>query len=70
VPDCFSRQVFPMAVLKRAVPWWSLPLNWLVGKSFPGHVSGLSVISELITQPTLQSRLATLQAASSSQVSL
>jgi formate/nitrite transporter FocA (FNT family) len=23
-------QVFPMAVLKRAVPWWSLPLNWLV----------------------------------------
>lgn len=21
-----------MAVLKRAVPWWSLPLNWLVGE--------------------------------------
>ena len=25
-------QVFPMAVLKRAVPWWALPLNWLVGE--------------------------------------
>jgi hypothetical protein len=25
--------VFPMAVWKRAVPWWSLPLNWLVGMS-------------------------------------
>lgn len=22
--------VFPMAVIKRAVPWWSLPLNWVV----------------------------------------
>jgi len=25
-----NMMVFPMAVLKRAVPWWSLPLNWLV----------------------------------------
>ncbi|KAF7971878.1 hypothetical protein HWV62_19763 [Athelia sp. TMB] len=22
--------VFPMAAIKRAIPWWSLPLNWLV----------------------------------------
>ena len=28
----YSLQVFPMGVLKRAVPWWSLPLNWLVGE--------------------------------------
>jgi hypothetical protein len=51
-PVRFGRQVFPMAVLSGAVPWWSLPLNWLVGKSLPGHVSGLSATSELITQPT------------------
>lgn len=24
-------KIFPMAVMKRAIPWWSLPLNWLVG---------------------------------------
>lgn len=22
-----------MAVIKRAVPWWGLPLNWVVGAS-------------------------------------
>ncbi|KAF7296124.1 Formate/nitrite transporter [Mycena kentingensis (nom. inval.)] len=25
-----NMMVFPMAVLKRAIPWWSLPLNWLI----------------------------------------
>jgi len=25
-----NMMVFPMGILKRAVPWWSLPLNWLV----------------------------------------
>jgi formate/nitrite transporter len=25
-----NMMVFPMGVLKRAVPWWSLPLNWLI----------------------------------------
>jgi len=25
-----NMMVFPMAVIKRAIPWWSLPLNWLV----------------------------------------
>jgi len=25
-----NMMVFPMAVYKRAIPWWSLPLNWLV----------------------------------------
>ena len=24
-------QVFPMATIKRVIPWWSLPLNWLIG---------------------------------------
>jgi formate/nitrite transporter FocA (FNT family) len=26
-----SMLVFPMAVMKRAVPWWGLPYNWIVG---------------------------------------
>jgi hypothetical protein len=26
-----NMMIFPMAVAKRAVPWWSLPLNWLIG---------------------------------------
>jgi hypothetical protein len=36
--------VFPIAVCKRAVPWWGLPYNWLVGKrnpimvAFPGLI--------------------------------
>jgi len=25
-----NMMVFPIAVYKRAIPWWSLPLNWLV----------------------------------------
>ena len=29
----FSHKVFPMAVWTKAVPWWSLPLNWIVGES-------------------------------------
>ena len=29
----FSYKVFPMAVWTKAVPWWSLPLNWIVGES-------------------------------------
>lgn len=24
-------QTFPMAVLTRAIPWWSLPVNWIIG---------------------------------------
>jgi formate/nitrite transporter len=25
-----NMMVFPMAVVKRAIPWWSLPVNWLI----------------------------------------
>ncbi|KAK7469968.1 hypothetical protein VKT23_001404 [Stygiomarasmius scandens] len=25
-----NMMVFPMAVAKRAIPWWSLPVNWLI----------------------------------------
>ncbi|KAL1679383.1 Formate/nitrite transporter [Schizophyllum commune] len=25
-----NMMVYPMAILKRAVPWWGLPLNWII----------------------------------------
>ncbi|KAJ7119001.1 putative formate/nitrite transporter [Mycena epipterygia] len=25
-----NMMVFPMAVIKRAIPWWSLPVNWII----------------------------------------
>jgi len=25
-----NMMVFPMAVMKRAIPWWSLPVNWII----------------------------------------
>jgi formate/nitrite transporter len=25
-----NMMVFPMALMKRAVPWWSLPMNWII----------------------------------------
>lgn len=30
---CFVVQIFPMAVATRSIPWWSLPLNWLIGQA-------------------------------------
>ncbi|TDL22609.1 putative formate/nitrite transporter [Rickenella mellea] len=33
-----NMMVLPMAVMKRAVPWWSLPANWLI--SFFGNLVG------------------------------
>jgi hypothetical protein len=36
--------VFPMAVWKRAVPWWSLPLNWFVGMS-----SQAAIVNAILT---------------------
>ncbi|KAJ7703103.1 putative formate/nitrite transporter [Mycena rosella] len=33
-----NMMVFPMAVLKGAIPWWSLPLNWLI--VFFGNLTG------------------------------
>ena len=56
-------QVFPMAVIKRAVPIWSLPLNWIIGESASERTRRHT--SELII-PTPQSRSETLSARSSS----
>ncbi|KAF8967860.1 Formate/nitrite transporter [Flammula alnicola] len=33
-----NMMIFPMAVAKRAIPWWSLPLNWLI--VFFGNLAG------------------------------
>ena len=50
--------VFPMAVWKRAVPWWGLPYNWLVGKSNFGPVTLISNIhpytSSIFREPRWQ----------------
>ncbi len=27
-----AAKIFPMAIIKRAIPWWSLPINFLLGK--------------------------------------
>lgn len=29
------KQYFPMACVKGAVPWWSLPVNWIIGRLNP-----------------------------------
>jgi hypothetical protein len=35
---CAFPQVFPMAIIKGAVPIWSLPVNWIIGKNLaPFH---------------------------------
>lgn len=55
-----NMMTFPMAVAKRAIPWWSLPLNWiivffgnLVGSLFFGavlvHYSGIVSVEPYAT---------------------
>ncbi|KAI0344807.1 Formate/nitrite transporter, partial [Trametopsis cervina] len=43
-----NMMVFPMAVIKRAVPWWGLPLNWLV-VTF-GNLVGSLFFAAIITK--------------------
>ncbi|TFK72396.1 putative formate/nitrite transporter [Pluteus cervinus] len=33
-----NMMIFPMALVKRVIPWWSLPLNWLI--VFWGNLAG------------------------------
>jgi formate/nitrite transporter len=42
-----NMMVFPIAVMKKAVPWWSLPLNWLV-VTFGNLVGSLIVAAILV----------------------
>ncbi|KIP06437.1 hypothetical protein PHLGIDRAFT_461043 [Phlebiopsis gigantea 11061_1 CR5-6] len=43
-----NMMVFPMAVIKRAVPWWSLPLNWIL-VTF-GNLVGSLFFAAIITK--------------------
>jgi len=42
-----NMMVFPMAVIKKAIPWWSLPLNWIV-VTFGNLVGSLIVAAILV----------------------
>jgi len=42
--------VFPMAVAKRAVPWWSLPLNWVI--VFFGNLAGSLFFAAILVHYT------------------
>lgn len=35
--DCVK--IFPMAIIKGAIPWWSLPYNWIIGEAYPTSTS-------------------------------
>ncbi|KAI0958186.1 hypothetical protein AcV7_004072 [Taiwanofungus camphoratus] len=56
-------QIFPMAIIKGAVPWWGLPWNWLIGARPSSRRARVS-LSQCRIAP--QSRLGTSAAASSS----
>jgi len=42
-----NMMVFPIAVIKKAIPWWSLPLNWIV-VTFGNLVGSLFVAAILV----------------------
>ncbi|KAM6502201.1 Formate/nitrite transporter [Amanita muscaria] len=41
-----NMMIFPMAVLKGAIPWWSLPLNWFI--VFWGNLAGSLFVAEIL----------------------
>jgi formate/nitrite transporter FocA (FNT family) len=43
-----NMMVFPMALVKRAVPWWGLPLNWVI-VTF-GNLVGSLFFAAIITK--------------------
>jgi len=43
-----NMMTFPMAVMKRRIPWWSLPLNWFV--VFWGNLVGSLFIAALLSK--------------------
>ncbi|KAI0940636.1 hypothetical protein AcW1_003782 [Taiwanofungus camphoratus] len=58
-----NMMIFPMAIIKGAVPWWGLPWNWLIGARPSSRRARVS-LSQCAIAP--QSRLGTSAAASSS----
>jgi len=45
-----NMMTFPMAVLKRRIPWWSLPLNWFI--VFWGNMVGSLFFAAILTKFT------------------
>ncbi|CAL1707771.1 unnamed protein product [Somion occarium] len=43
-----NMMIHPMAVLKGAIPWWSLPLNWII--VFFGNLAGSLFFAAVITK--------------------
>jgi len=43
-----NMMTFPMAVLKRRIPWWSLPLNWFI--VFWGNMAGSLFFAAVLTK--------------------
>ncbi|KAF8633302.1 hypothetical protein AX17_004477 [Amanita inopinata Kibby_2008] len=41
-----NMMIFPLAVLKGAIPWWSLPLNWFI--VFWGNLAGSLFFAEVL----------------------
>ncbi|TFK73997.1 putative formate/nitrite transporter [Pluteus cervinus] len=45
-----NMMVFPMAVVKRVIPWWSLPLNWFI--VFWGNLTGSLFFGAILVKYT------------------
>jgi len=45
-----NMMVFPMGVMKRAIPWWGLPYNWFI--VFWGNMAGSLFFAALLTKFT------------------
>ncbi|KIM40176.1 hypothetical protein M413DRAFT_73294 [Hebeloma cylindrosporum] len=45
-----NMMVFPMAVAKQAVPWWSLPVNWVI--VFFGNLAGSLFFAAILVHYT------------------
>jgi len=43
-----NMMVFPMALIKRTIPWWSLPFNWLI--VFLGNVVGSLFLAAILVK--------------------
>ncbi|KZT24241.1 Formate/nitrite transporter [Neolentinus lepideus HHB14362 ss-1] len=45
-----NMMIFPMAIIKRQIPWWSLPLNWFI-VTF-GNLTGSLFFAEVLVKQT------------------
>lgn len=43
-----NMMIFPMGIMKRVIPWWSLPYNWLI--VFFGNLAGSLFFAALLTK--------------------